>query len=138
MPIDVILVIFSERSKHTGHAAGGHLLSIFTPLDGTLKAQKCILSFDPDVAVSRKKSAVFSFLGQLNPFRARVIGEDANGLEEIVDYVKNIDSFGNFDFDAVADESSLDLTDIKESPFLKNMATIMQEHAATFEMPITE
>lgn len=108
----------------------------FSPLDGMLRRETHRLSFDIGVNKNTLARKIASIVKDVAISKGKVSGTGANNFEQTLKLVRNPDSFGDYDFDEVADETVLNLASVEDSPFIQTMLEKTQMHRALFEAPV--
>jgi len=110
--------------------------SVFSP-DIQLKRRQESLAFANSTLVEKLSNAIGSFVKKEHIARGKVIAIDANDEVRPVYLTKNIDGFGEFDFDEVTSEIELDdlAKDFAASPVIKNLLAAARDNKVLFCTP---
>lgn len=106
-----------------------------TPLEPFVKKETRRLRFHPDMTADGLRSRLGDFVRRGNMRQGRVVGRDHEGIERIYRLLENPDSFGQYEYEDLADEHVLNLEDVAESPFVKEMLSVVEKNKTIFLTP---
>jgi hypothetical protein len=108
----------------------------FTPLKDATRVEEHVIRFRSDVTKRSLIAGIVKTIQKAGITRGKVYGKNEAGFDDYVDLVENPDVFESFDFDDIADEQNLDLSNIRSSALLRRMREVLDEHAHIFDEPI--
>lgn len=108
------------------------------PLAKYAKRQKRVIRFIPHVDEGGLRGAIVGIVkaGQIS--KGRVGGVDAEKRERVFRLIDNPDKFGEYEYDEIADETTLNVKEVEKSPFFSEMLGIIDgdpKIKALFETP---
>lgn len=101
----------------------------FTPLSPYLKRETHRLRFAIDAPVRSIARAIVNAVGRLQIEHGKIEGRDEDKAERVLRILDNPDSFGDYEYDYLADEAVLKLSNIGESSFFDEMLGKMEQSA---------
>jgi len=105
---------------------------VFRPLSLLAKKVSHEFKFSDDSTVSAIGDNIRSVIDKLAPDSGRVEGIDSDGLEQIIKLTNNPDSFGEFDYDNVAEKMNFSPKEFATSWFMKEIVKIVESKPALF------
>jgi hypothetical protein len=106
----------------------------FTQVSGMVSSERHTIRFDRKVSVvSKIRSAISEAIRERGIATGRVLGKDARNLDRILKIVDTPDTFGRYDYDAVATDASFDVDALEASPFLQEMIAVAEKNREHFE-----
>jgi hypothetical protein len=108
----------------------------FDPLVKYIKKEIHRLRFRSDLSQDGLRGSIGNVVNQLNIFRGRVGGKDADGRPRVFRIMENPDSFGDFEYEDLADETKLNVKAVERSPFFDELLAIAAKNSTMFEKPI--
>jgi hypothetical protein len=106
---------------------------LFNPITKYVKKESHRLRFNTEVVADGLGGHIASVVKSLAIKRGRVGGLDAEGKERTFQLLENPDNFGNFEYDDLADETTLNIKDVEKSPFFATMLDIATKNATMFQ-----
>jgi hypothetical protein len=90
-------------------------------------------SFIRDVPAARQRAAAARLIEAMGARRGKVVGTDDEGEEQIFKLSRNVDSFGDFPFDHIAERMVFDPKDLASSDPVREIVKAAGENKAYFE-----
>lgn len=109
--------------------------SMFRPLGDKVREVHRGVTFTRSTGVNDVKDAILNIIRANKISRGSIAGHEEDGTPRILDLEKNLESFGEFDHDDIADEVTLNLSAVEQSPLLKKMHTAARADKMIFEHP---
>lgn len=108
-----------------------------TPLSGTASKISQSYKFDKSVSVTSVISAVKTAIAGNLFDKAKLVGEDQYGEQQIIYLEDNLEVFAEFDFDEIAEKmKSLHPEDFNDSWFMKKIQSMYKDKLPFFSTPI--
>ncbi len=105
----------------------------YAPLNGCIKKDTRRLRFEPKVDAGSIRSGISWLIRKYKITKGKVIGKDEDGIEQIFRLMENPRSFGNYEYEEIADETVLNLDNIEESSFFNEMLQVVEKNRPIFE-----
>lgn len=110
---------------------------LFTPLRPFAKSEKHTIRFT-HVSAGAIAKLLTDLVIKNHLGRGRVIGEDQDGVERIINLVNTPDIFAEMSYDDVTQDQGFDLENLKDCPLIQEMIVIMKKHPKAFEAEVTK
>lgn len=105
---------------------------VFRPLSLQAKKVTHEFKFSDNSMASAIGDNICSLISKLTPDSGRVEGIDSDGFEQIIKLTNNPDSFGEFDYDDVAEKMNFSPKEFAKSWFMKEIVKIVESNSALF------
>lgn len=105
--------------------------SVFSP-DIPIKGVQERVTFEKPKSVAAITGAISGFVKAKKISRGKVLTIDPDGEVRSVHITKNVDGFGEFDFDDVTSDLEFDVEDFAKSPVVKNLLKTARSHRNLF------
>ena len=105
----------------------------FSPLREAVTSEDHTIKFRSDVTKKSLIAGLTKAISVAHITKGKIYGNNECGIRDYVDLVENPDVFEAFDFDDIAEEHNLDLSNIRSSGLLQRMRAVLDEHAHIFE-----
>lgn len=109
---------------------------IFAPISKYVRKRVERVVFQKEYGVSAIAAGIKKITKLASPDKGRVIGVDESGVEQIANLLNNYETFGEYEFDDEARQLTFDLDDFHQSPMVKKMKQVIEEHPAVFTAPV--
>lgn len=105
-----------------------------TPATNFIERERHTVTFSRDGGLKNIVNAISTAIKKDEVNEISVIGLDPT-TEEFCTYrlFKNLDSFAQYEFDTIADNSTLNLENVEQSPFFQQMLDVASQNAVMFE-----
>lgn len=104
----------------------------FAPLRRRVSKAKQRLVFSRNTPVQTLARELSTFRNRAGLVKGRVHGEDEEGVQYSIKIEGNLSSFGEADFDQLAEEMNIDLPDFADSSIVTRLLEVARENAAMF------
>lgn len=103
----------------------------FRPLRGVSQIVRHRVTFERAKSVKERSKAILSFLKDEKKqlAEASVAGRDKDGLDKIINLTQNPDSFGHYEFDALAKNMDFKPEDFADSVFMLELLKVADSYA---------
>jgi hypothetical protein len=94
------------------------------------------VTFSRDVSPTQRAKAILNFVkGNSELGNAAVDGKDSDGLDKVIALHDNPDSFGNYDFDKLAENMDFEPEKFEDSVFMSELIRVADTHAHVLNSP---
>ncbi|ABC83392.1 hypothetical protein [Anaeromyxobacter dehalogenans] len=90
--------------------------------------------FDRDKSQSKVKAAVLSVLKGLSDAKGRIVGDDEDGHEQIINLLNNYEKFGDVEFGQAAKTMNLKVEEFAKSAMIKALLDAAKKNKDIFEV----
>lgn len=104
----------------------------FLPLRGTVREERHRLKFAASASKNTVIRGILDVIGNGAVQTGKVRGTNARGFEESIDLLQNPDVFEYFEFDDIASEQNLSLSNIRASGLVKEMKLFLDANPSLF------
>lgn len=109
----------------------------FKPLEKFVKKERRKLSFVQKSPAQFITTEICSLADKLNIKTGRVFGQDVDGIERIIHIYDNLDNFGEYEYDDVAERlNALDMDKFEESWVTRELLSASESHNHIFKAKI--
>lgn len=109
---------------------------LFQPVQKYIKQRKIKLSFQRDAGpVDALRNGILKIVKKNSPKNGHITGEDASGEERTLKIFENFTSFGEYEFDEIAQEMQFNLDAFEKSKMMNRLLGVVRENTRSFEAP---
>jgi hypothetical protein len=104
------------------------------PLTGLVKISRREFVFNREATIEKLRDGVLAVVRAVSPSKGKIVGEDAEGEEQILSLLENYDVFGELEYDeAVSTVHRMKVSDFASSPMIKRLLDTVKANRAAFE-----